>query len=151
MQRTLKNRLKTVDLNVPKLVKLEDVTLLCLASSTRPRRRNLLAALAQYTVSHFRSSSTKSSSWFLSSLLLSLRLRVYVSGVPTRPSLSTSRLAAITRQLQVPRFGSFCSLYGEIAEIYEIKRWIVSFRCSESCLHSLWLQITCTNCPLRGI
>ena len=72
MQRTLKNRLKTVDLNVPKLVKLEDVTLLCLASSTRPRRRNLLAALAQYTVSHFRSSSTKSSSWFLSSPMLGL-------------------------------------------------------------------------------
>ena len=73
MQRTLKNRLKTVDLNVPKLVKLEDVTLLCLASSTRPRRRNLLAALAQYTVSHFRSSSTKSSSWFLSSLVMQTR------------------------------------------------------------------------------
>ena len=68
MQRTLKNRLKTVDLNVPKLVKLEDVTLLCLASSTRPRRRNLLAALAQYTVSHFRSSS-----WFLSSLIIACR------------------------------------------------------------------------------
>ena len=45
------------------------MTELCLASSTRPRRRNLLAALAQYTVSHFRSSSTKSSSWFLSSLM----------------------------------------------------------------------------------
>ena len=73
MQRTLKNRLKTVDLNVPKLVKLEDVTLLCLASSTRPRRRNLLAALAQYTVSHFRSSSTKSSWWFLSSLIIACR------------------------------------------------------------------------------
>ena len=73
MQRTLKNRLKTVDLNVPKLVKLEDVTLLCLASSTRPRRRNLLAALGQYTVSHFRSSSTKSSSWFLSSLIIACR------------------------------------------------------------------------------
>ena len=42
--------------------------LLCLASSTTPRRRNLLTALAQCTVSHFRSSSTKSSSWFLSSL-----------------------------------------------------------------------------------
>ena len=39
---------------------------LCLASSTTPRRRNLLVALAQYTVTHFRSSS----SWFLSSLLL---------------------------------------------------------------------------------
>ena len=45
------------------------MTELCLASSTRPRRRNLQAALAQYTVSHFRSSSTKSSSWFLSSLI----------------------------------------------------------------------------------
>ena len=42
--------------------------LLCLASSTTPRRQNLLVALAQYTVTHFRSSSTKSSSWFLSSL-----------------------------------------------------------------------------------
>ena len=31
-------------------------------------RRNLLTALAQCTISHFRSSSTKSSSWFLSSL-----------------------------------------------------------------------------------
>ena len=38
---------------------------LCLASSTTPRRRNLLVGLAQYTVTHFRSSS-----WFLSSLLL---------------------------------------------------------------------------------
>ena len=65
----LKNRLKTEDLYLPNLVKEDDVTELCLASSTRPRRRNLLAALAQYTVSHFRSSSTKSSSWFLSSLL----------------------------------------------------------------------------------
>ena len=68
MQRTLKNRLKTEDSYLPKLVKQHDVTELCLASSTRPRRRNLLAALAQYIVSHFRSSSTKSSSWFLSSL-----------------------------------------------------------------------------------
>ena len=59
---TSKNRLKTVDLYLPKLVKGDDVTELCLASSTRPRRRNLLAALAQYTVSHFRSSSTKLSS-----------------------------------------------------------------------------------------
>ena len=41
----------------------------CLASSTTTRRRNLLVTLAQYTVTHFRSSSTKSSSWFLSSLL----------------------------------------------------------------------------------
>ena len=38
---------------------------LCLASTTTPRRRNLLVALAQYTETHFRSSS-----WFLSSLLL---------------------------------------------------------------------------------
>ena len=45
------------------------MTLLCLASSTTPRRRNLLVALAQYTVTHFRSSSTKASSWFLSSLI----------------------------------------------------------------------------------
>ena len=50
-------------------MKQDDVTELCLASSTRPRRRNLLAAVAQYIVSHFRSSSTKSSSWFLSSLM----------------------------------------------------------------------------------
>ena len=64
-----KNRLKTEDLYLSKLVKEDDVTELCLASSTRPLRRNLLAALAQYTVSHFRSSSTKSSLWFLSSLL----------------------------------------------------------------------------------
>ena len=42
---------------------------LCLASSTTPRR-NLLVALEQYTVTHFRLSSTKSSLWFLSSLLL---------------------------------------------------------------------------------
>ena len=49
------------------------MTEVCLASSTRPRRRNLQAALAQYTVSHFRSSSTKSSSWFLSSLVASFR------------------------------------------------------------------------------
>ena len=40
------------------------VILLCLASSTSPRRRNLLVALMQYTVTHFRSSS-----WFLSSLI----------------------------------------------------------------------------------
>ena len=33
------------------------------------RRRNLLVTLAQYTVTHFRSSSTKSSSGFLSSLI----------------------------------------------------------------------------------
>ena len=39
--------------------------LLCLASSTTPRGRNLLVALAQYTVTHFRSSSTKSSSRYL--------------------------------------------------------------------------------------
>ena len=38
----------------------DDVILLCLASSTTPRRRNLLVALAQYTLTHFRSSSTKS-------------------------------------------------------------------------------------------
>ena len=38
--------------------------LLCLASSTTPRRRNLLVGLTQYTVTHVRSSS-----WFLSSLL----------------------------------------------------------------------------------
>ena len=41
-----------------------DVILLCLASSMTPRRRNLLVALAQYTVTHFRPPS-----WFLSSLL----------------------------------------------------------------------------------
>ena len=46
MQRTLKNSLKTEDLYLPKLVKQDDVTELCLASSTRPRRRNLLAAVA---------------------------------------------------------------------------------------------------------
>ena len=34
-------------------------------------RRNLLVALAQYTVTHFRSSSRKPSSWFLSSLFTS--------------------------------------------------------------------------------
>ena len=61
--------LKTEDLYLPKLVKQDDVTELCLASSTRPRRRNLLAAPAQYTVSHFRWSSTKSSSWFSSSVI----------------------------------------------------------------------------------
>ena len=47
----------------------DDVILLCLASSTTPRPRNLLVALAHYSVTHFRSSSTKPSSWFLSSLL----------------------------------------------------------------------------------
>ena len=50
----------------------DDVIVLCLASSTTPRRRNLLVALAQYTVSHFWSSSTKSSSRFLSSLIPAL-------------------------------------------------------------------------------
>ena len=50
--------------------------LLCLASSTTPRRRNLLVALAQYSVTHFRSSSTKPSSWFLSSLLFFETCRV---------------------------------------------------------------------------
>ena len=48
----------------------DDGILLCLASSTTPRRRNLLVALAQYSVTHFRSSSTKPSSWFLSSLFI---------------------------------------------------------------------------------
>ena len=52
------------------------MTLLCLASSTTPRRRNLLVALAQYSVTHFRSSSTKPSSWFLSSLLSANELSV---------------------------------------------------------------------------
>ena len=66
---TSKNRLKTVDLYLPKLAKEDDVTELCLASSTRPRRRNLLAALTQYTVSHFRSSSTRSSSCSLMSAI----------------------------------------------------------------------------------
>ena len=47
----------------------DDVILLCLASSTTPRGRKLIVALAQYTVTHFRSSSTKPSSWFLSSLM----------------------------------------------------------------------------------
>ena len=61
----LQKSLKTVDLYLPK----DDVILLCLASSTTPRRRNLIIALAQYTVTHFRSSSTKPSSWFLSSLM----------------------------------------------------------------------------------
>ena len=51
----------------------DDVILLCLASSTTPRRRNLLVALARCTVTHFRSSSTKSSSWFLSSLVFEPR------------------------------------------------------------------------------
>ena len=55
----------------------DDVILLCLASSTTPRRRNLLVALAQYSVTHFRSSSTKPSSWFLSSLLKNER-RVFM-------------------------------------------------------------------------
>ena len=46
----------------------DDVILLCLALSTL-RRRNLLVALAQYTVTHFQSLSTKSSSCFLSVLM----------------------------------------------------------------------------------
>ena len=50
----------------------DDVIVLCLASSTTPRRRNLLVALAQYTVTHFWSSSTKSLSWFFSSLIPAL-------------------------------------------------------------------------------
>ena len=45
------------------------MNLLYLASSTTPRRRNLQVALAQYMVTHFRSSSTKSLSWLLSSLI----------------------------------------------------------------------------------
>ena len=45
----------------------DDVIVLFLASSTTPRRRNLLVALAQYTVTHFWSSS-----WFLSSLIPAL-------------------------------------------------------------------------------
>ena len=36
----------------------DDVILLCLASSTIPRRPNLQVALAQYTVTHLRSSSS---------------------------------------------------------------------------------------------
>ena len=50
-----------------------DSTMFGVVDDTTPtsltRRRNLLVALAQYTVTHFRSSSTKPSSWFLSSLL----------------------------------------------------------------------------------
>ena len=82
-----KNRLKIEDLYLSKLVKEDDVTELCLASSTRPRRRNLLAALAQYTVSHFRSSSTKSSSWFLSSLIF------WVSNVAQISQKSRNRMS----------------------------------------------------------
>ena len=63
----------------------DDVTLLCLASSTIPRRRNLLVALAQYIVTHFRSSS-----WFLSSLLRG-KIRHFrnekVAGAEMRPSI----------------------------------------------------------------
>ena len=63
----LQKSLKTVDLYLPKLA---DCRTTCLASPTTPRRRNLLVAVAQYTVTYFGSSSTKSSSWFLSSLML---------------------------------------------------------------------------------
>ena len=38
--------------------------------SVKPRQRNFQSALAQCSVSHFLSSSTKSSSWFLRSLML---------------------------------------------------------------------------------
>ena len=59
--------------------------LLCLVSSTTPRRRNLLVALTQYTVTHFQSSS-----WFLSSLLPG-QIRLFrdekVAGAEMRPSI----------------------------------------------------------------
>ena len=60
MQRTSKIALNSGFIPAEACALQDDVILLCLASSTRPRRRNLLAALAQCTVSHFRSSS-----WFL--------------------------------------------------------------------------------------
>ena len=65
MQRTSKIALNSGFIPAEACALQDDVILLCLASSTRPRRQNLLAELAQCTVSHFRSSSTKSSSWFL--------------------------------------------------------------------------------------
>ena len=70
MQRTSKS-LKTVDLYLPKLGDCRTTWLYFVWRRRRPtpRGRNLLVALAQYTVTHFRSSSTKLSSRFLSSLL----------------------------------------------------------------------------------
>ena len=57
--------LKNTGFITPKACGLQDdVILLCLTSSTTPRRRNLLDVLAQYIVSHFRWSS-----WFLFSPL----------------------------------------------------------------------------------
>ena len=63
-----------MDLFLPKLVDCRTTWFYFLWRRRRstPWRRNLLVALAQYTVTHFdrhRPTSTKSSSWFLSSLL----------------------------------------------------------------------------------
>ena len=69
MQRTSKIAEESGFIPVEACGLLDDVNLLYLASSTTPRRRNLQVALAQYMVTHFRSSSTKSLSWLLSSLI----------------------------------------------------------------------------------
>ena len=74
------------------------------ASSTTPRRRNLLVALAQYTVTHFRSSSTKSSSWLTGLKLTSFH---YKSIFHVNQLLTTRRLpcvsAYVTRMCKINR------------------------------------------------
>ena len=52
MQRTSKIALKQGFIRAEACALQDDVILLCLASSTTPRRRNLPIALAQYTVTH---------------------------------------------------------------------------------------------------
>ena len=67
MQRTSKIALNSGFIPAKACGLQDDVILLCLALSMRLRRRNLLVALVQYTVTHFWSSL-----WFLSSLLVKL-------------------------------------------------------------------------------
>ena len=57
MQRTSKIALNSGFIPVEACGLQDDVILPCLASSTTPRRQNLLTALAQCTVPYFRSSS----------------------------------------------------------------------------------------------
>ena len=66
---------------------------LCLASSTTPRRRNLLVTLAQYTVTHFRSSC-----WFLRSLIRNEgRLGSLKPTVPARNSINPIKMVKLTK------------------------------------------------------
>ena len=70
--KALKKSLKNKEVYLPKLLDCRTTWFYCVWRHRRHhddlRRQNLLIALAQCTVSHPRSSSTKSSSWFLSSL-----------------------------------------------------------------------------------